>query len=195
MKRIKETRGRQRPYFAVGILLCLCVIGVGAISRNNTQHDRAAERVAKIAELRATLRDKHARANDPARVANAIEKLGREKAVEAIPELIELLTFEKEVNSEMGEFRIVTTGARYPAASALFEIGEATLPALIHVVEAEGEDSLASRNALYSISAIYRKDSDGAVKFVEEAAARASSPEGSRRLLKAAEGLRRTRKE
>lgn len=194
MEGIKKAVRRPLTYLSVGLLLCLCALGVSAISGKNTQYNRPAERAAKIAELRARLRDPQARVGDPERVADAIEKLGRERAKEAIPELIELLTFEREVNTEMGEFRIITLGARYPATSALFEIGEAALPALIGVVETHEEDSLASRNALYSISLIFRNDAAGAVNALQAAAARASSPEEARRLSKGAEGLRRALK-
>lgn len=191
MKTDKKATRRSLTYVIVAALLCLCAVGASAISMS-VQNDKAAERAAKIARLRSVLRDEGLRSADPERVHKAIEELGREKAAEAIPELVQLLTFERQVDTSAGDFHIITLSERYPAAGALYQIGEDALPALVQVIETEGEESVASQTALYDINAILiRKNPADAVSFLEGAAARAASPEAALRLSKAADKTKR----
>jgi hypothetical protein len=191
MKTDKKATRRCLTHVVAAALLCLFAVGASAVAVN-VQSDKAAERAAKIEGLRSVLRDEGLRKSDPGRVYKAIEELGREKATEAIPELVQLLSFEKEVDTSAGDFHIVTIGERYPAAGALYQIGEDALPALVQVVGTEDEDSLAGRNALYSIDAILvRKSPADAVNFLEGEASRAASPEAALRLSKAADKTKR----
>ena len=184
----KKASQHSLTYVTVTALLCLFTIGVSAFSGKNVQSDKAAERAAKIVELRSVLHNEQLRKAEPERVYKAMEELGREKADEAIPELIQLLTFEKQLGPDLGDFRITTPSARYPAVSALYEIGESALPALIEVIETQDEDSVASQNALYSINAILvRKSPADAINFLEGAAARSTSTKAALRLSKAAD--------
>jgi hypothetical protein len=112
------------------------------------------------------------------------------RAVKAIPDLINLLGFRSSYRWEgVSGPHIVrpTSVVHYPAREALIEIGKLALPALLEVVETRDLGSVESRNARYTIRGIFRDEQGKADEFLKEAAARASSPEAKRRLLKALE--------
>lgn len=128
---------------------------------------------------------------DPESVKRQIEVWGRLRAVQAVPDLIKLLGFrywydwEKPVGGMRRIVHPITVGDRYPATSALLEIGKPALPALLEVVETREFNSIESKNVRYTIRGIFRDDPAKADEFFKDAAAKAPSPKASERLLKA----------
>lgn len=142
-----------------------------------------------VDELITILSDEQLRGTEPERVTRAIIRLGEIRSVDAINDLAKLLTFEQTSKSErnavtgFGEDHPTTPLSRYPAASALFQIGKPALPAIIKEIETHESGSLASENAIYTVMMIHRDNKLEAVKYLEEAATKASSSLASERLL------------
>jgi len=134
------------------------------------------------------LHQKDPQQSDPVGVRTAILKLGRMRCADAIDDLIGLLTFRfpfpKE--NEMAMNRPFT-GSRYPATSALTEIGKPALPALVKVIETNDPASLLSKNARFTVRSIFAYRLADGDKFFKEAAEKAATPEAKQRLLKALE--------
>lgn len=139
----------------------------------------------EVKELLTTIRDEQLRQNNPERVIQAITQLGERRGVEASDDLTQLLTFKRSLESDVTQIRSHFDDL-YPARSALFLIGKPSLPALIKAIESHESDSLASENAINTIMAIYQDSPSEGVEHLREAS-KSSSPEGSQRLLKAAE--------
>ncbi len=188
MNRKNQATNRFLIYMPVIVILfCLVAVGASTIARKGAQHNKPDKRAAKVAELRAILHDEQLHKDDPKRVLEAIRQLGDERAVEAVPELVQHLGFERMFTWQEEAIEVITMGRQYPAISALFQIGEDALPALIGFIESNDENSLASKNATYTVFAIFRKQPTEGVKLLENAAARAASPQAALRLNKAAE--------
>lgn len=127
-------------------------------------------------------------------IITAIQTLGRLKAKEAIPELIRYLDFKKEYPTKQPEFidgikidgtelgRTIPLSGIYPAAGALFQIGEPAIPALIAVIGAEESISVKSENALYALQQIFPDDLPKAVAYLEDAILKSRNPSRRRRL-------------
>jgi hypothetical protein len=171
---------------ALGVLLVL-TSACGNAPPSSAQGDTAAEGIEKA---RQALQDPELAQRDPDRVRNEIQLLGRLRAVQAIPDLIKLLGFRYRYRWEReGGPRVMRPASvsRYPATDALVEIGKPALSALLEVVETRGFDSIESRNARYAIRWIFRDEPSKADELFNGAAAKASTPEGKQRLLKALE--------
>jgi len=143
----------------------------------------------KIGPLLDVLRDRDLQKADPTRVETTIREIGQMRCVEAIDDLVAHLTFRSSYGDDKGSLvrlRPVYTGTRYPATSAIAEMGKVALPTLVEVIETNDEDSLRSKNARFTVRAIIKEPAE-IDKFFKEAAAKASTPEGRRRLLKALE--------
>lgn len=183
---------RARMSISVLTLVALLVWVGQALS----QHSREAAKNQDSAQLITVLRDEQLRKREPELVAKAIERLGDIKSVEAIDDLVHLLTFIRNIQPErvgdviVGE-HFITTFGRYPAAGALFRIGKASLPALIEVVETEQADSLAGENAIYTVTQIFRDAPLEGVEYLRDAAAKASSTQAAQRLSDAAKKMKR----
>ena len=124
----------------------------------------------------------------------AIHRVGEMKAAQAISALIPLLTFRRTIEAEnqageavVLEIHLAPPGELYPAINALSQIGQASLPALVKVIQAHDGKSLESENASYTVMAIFRDDPARAVKYLRKAAAKSSEPMASQRLSHAAD--------
>jgi hypothetical protein len=177
----------------VSVLTLLISVGQ-PLSRHKQQS--AAEGQESMQSL-TILRDEQLRVREPERVIKAIEQLGQMKSIAAIDDLVQLLTFKQSFpweNRNLGmveEDHPITPLSRYPAAGALFQIGRPALPVLIKVVEAEETGSLASENAIYTVTQIFRDSPAGGVEYLRDAAAKASSAQAARRLSGAADRVKR----
>ncbi len=172
------------------LMLCVMMFACEDSSRPNTGDEPSAP---TVEDPRRVLRDPDLLRRDPDRVVKAMQQLGERRAVEAIPELTTLLGFrywydwEKERPIRYGGRHYIFIGSRYPATSALFQIGKPALPALLKVVETHHFDAIESRNARYTIRVIFRDEPPQADMFFKEAAAKASTDEAKQRLLKSIE--------
>jgi HEAT repeat protein len=182
-------RGVRHMLTIVGTMALFAVASACAPSRAPDESSAAT-----VENLRMVLQDTELRQREPDRVVKAIQKLGRLRAAEAIPDLVNLLGFrywrdweKKPGPVRMGGRHLIYVGTRYPATEALVEIGKPALPALLEVVETREFDSIESKNARYTIRMIFRGEPPKADDFLKEAAAQASVPEAKRRLLKALE--------
>ena len=175
-------------------ILVILLVGVGAQSVEKPDRQSSVHKE-EIRELLELIRDKELRKVDPDRVIKAIQRLGKMRATEAIDDLIRLLKFRNEKLSSTEVIQDVvivmkqpvTTGGRYPASRALAHIGKPSLPALLRVIERHGIDSLESKNATFAVRSIYRGKPSAASTYLKAAGAKASTPLGAERLLKASE--------
>jgi len=153
-----------------------------------------ASREAEINRLLYVVRNEQLRSSDPQQVIKAIQRLGDMRATEAIDDLTQLLSFRQtfwwERNDGIGvEIQPVTSGNRYPATSALFQIGRPALPALIRVIEVYETDSVESDNSTYAVQSIFRENPSEGVKYLRSAAAKSSTPLTTQHLTVAANRL------
>jgi hypothetical protein len=153
--------------FATGI----SKVGAGSMSRVTPQESREDEIVRLISDLR----DTRVRQDDPERLIKAIERLGDLKATAAIDDLIQLIGFRRTFSWERNDGFVVerqpiTPGNRYPAVSALFQIGKPALPALVQVIEGSESNSIESTNATYAVQSIFRENLPEGVKYLRHAA-------------------------
>ena len=144
-------------------------------------------------KLLIVIRDKTLIETNSAKVIAAIDKLGELKVEKAVDDLAKLLTldrgkqyFDKE-NPPAGG--IITKLTIYPAAGALFAIGQPAVPALLKVIETEESDSLAGENALYVLTMMNAANLERAVEILREKITTAENGEGAQRLLKAAQKI------
>jgi hypothetical protein len=159
--------------------------------------DNAANRRSEeVGKLIAVLRDAEVRKDHPEKVVSAIQRLGEMRATEAIDDLIQLLTFARKFDWEspddkmIVEIQLIHTGNRFPATSALFQIGRPALPALVKVIELDSLGSLKGQNAMFAIQGIFSDDLSGGVKYLEEAAQASSNADSAQRLIQAATQLK-----
>ncbi len=165
---------------------------IGALSLLGASYSpKQMEKGKGVHHMLQVLRDKSLRETAPDKVAEAIRAAGESKVEEAIPDLVDLLTFSVRFHWEredmVNEIQPITIGARYPAAGALFQIGRPSLAALIHVVQHEDPVSLKSQNAAYTLMMIFRERPSDGIRYLLNAAKAAESPEASSRLKIAAE--------
>jgi hypothetical protein len=145
----------------------------------------------EIKKLLLVLRNERLREKEPEQLFEAIKRLGELRAVDAIHDLIKLLTFrrtfewEKDPNHRL--IRPATMYNPYPATDALFAIGKPALPALMEAIAAYDSDSLEHQNALHAVDAIFREEPEEGVRYLKNAAVKATSAEGAYRLEQAAE--------
>lgn len=142
------------------------------------------------------LHDEELRVREPERFTKAIERLGEIKSVESIEDLVQLLTFRRNIEPErigdviVGE-RYISPVNYYPAVGALFSIGKSSVPALTKVIEKEEIGSLASKNAIYTVTQIFRDTPSEGVEYLREAATKTASSQAAQRLSYASEKLKR----
>src|SRR6266849_2644471 len=150
----------------------------------------------EIAKLLAVLRDPDLRKTHPEQVVSAIQRLGEVRAIEAVDDLIELLTFARKFdwespdNKMIVEIQVIHTGNRYPATSALFQIGRPALPALVKVIELDGLGPLRGQNAMFAIQGIFSDDLSEGVKYLEQLAQASANPDSAQHLMQAAAQLK-----
>jgi hypothetical protein len=149
----------------------------------------------ELQTLLATIRDSHLREREPEKVTKAIERLGQMRAAEAVEDLAQLLTFEGRFEWQRAQTRpgvlshLAPDDSLYPATTALFQIGEPALPALVKVLEAHETNSLESTNATTTIKLIFRERPWDGVAYLREAASKSATPAGAQRLYEAAARL------
>lgn len=152
-----------------------------------------------MARVVKVLGDSQERTGDPERVVAAIKRAGELRAVEAVDGLVALLTFaqtfrweqEQEELGVVSHTNTMTTGSRYPAVRALFQIGEPALPALVDHIQDDQTDPLARKNATESVMLIFREAPRKGICYFKAAAAKASSPTAMHWLEEAAESGRK----
>ena len=188
----------MRTYLSLVVLALLSLMTFGG--KAVLEHKQQAANESKkqsidggLEKLLAVLRDGKLRENEPKLVLEAIQRVGEMKAAQAISALIPLLTFRRTIEAEnqageaVVEIHLVPPGERYPAINALSQIGQASLPALVKVIQTQDSKSLESENASYTVMTIFRDDPARAVKYLRKAAAKSSEPMASQRLSHAAD--------
>jgi hypothetical protein len=192
-----KLRIRNSFLLVVAMIVCgLLAAGVRAMSKPNLQNDGRMTREREVSALIATLRDEQMRNSEPEKVADALTRLGRMKAVEAVSDIIRLLDFKRTFDWEdnpqgfINEIQPITAASRYPAIGALFEIGRPSLGALVEVLATQEPGSVVSENALRTLSLIFREKPGNAIRFLRRAADTASSALRAERLSGAAEKLK-----
>lgn len=141
---------------------------------------------------------KHERQGNPEIIFEAIQRLGMIGDKRAIPILIDYIGFERKFEPRQKPYPGTVDHwddpkplpTRFPAISALFGIGKASVPALIGVIEDNPIDSVKSRNALFTIHFIFRDDLSRATEYLVDALNRAISLEKQRRISAAIEKTR-----
>jgi HEAT repeat protein len=173
----------------IRLALAACVIILAAsASAQESKVDKA-----EVAErLHRVVSDKQLRQRDPDLVLEAIKAAGRYRVEQAVPDLIDLLAFRYWYDWEKGPGsgvvsgrHMILVGTRYPATTALFEIGKPALAALLDVVAERQFDSIDSKNARYTVRTILRDRPTDADDMFKRAAEEAKSSEAKDRLLKA----------
>jgi hypothetical protein len=177
-----------RPWLVPVLLLALSTLCGLTSQQARGQCDLQADQVKPLIQV---LRDRELQKKDPDRVRQAITRLGEMRCAAAADDLASLLAFKYRFDWEGTMLRLqpIFTATRYPATSALEEIGEASLPALVNVIEVNTPDSLMTRNAIYTVKSIFRDHPDKAESYLTKAAAEATPPESQSRLRQAAAAL------
>ena len=185
---------KNNPYLlrrALPALSLVIWVWGGAIATADPgTHSRQLQDVGKSKDqLLAAIRDEQARGSEPEKVVSAIRELGNQKAKEAIPDLIRLLTFEdmkyKEPDEITEGFTVIGPSLIYPAAGALINIGPPSLSALVKVIEGNKTGSVESDNATYTVMIIFREDTEQGVNYLREASRYAGSQRARLRLTRA----------
>ena len=184
-------------------LVLIGFLGLAAVSDSRPPTiSEVAGQSSEIEELLKTVRIKTLMQTDPERLVKAIERLGQLRALTAIDDLTELLTFRRTFKGEeiavapgrtiINASHLYSPDERYPAIRrALRAIGELALPVLVRVIETNETGSRASENAAYTVGSIFRDEPAREVNYLSEAAATVSTPEGKNRLLKAVEAAKK----
>lgn len=181
------------------LIVVLLTTSIGLYSQDSTESKQNTEERYRLptkkeleeerVKLLETLSDVELRQKEPEKVFAAIKRAKERRLVEAIPDLIKLLTVREKLWWE-GTGKImqhIPEKGYYPAVSALFVIGEPALPALIEVIEASDENSLESDNALDAVQMIFRTNLREAVDYLRRATALPKSAQGRERILVAIE--------
>jgi|SRR5690348_8053625 len=174
-----------RPRLAVVIFLSVTALCGLTSQQALGQCDLNADDIKPLIQV---LRDKELQKKDPDRVRQAIMQLGYRKCAAAADDLAALLAFKYRFDWEGTHIRLqpIFTQTRYPATSGLAEIGEASLPSLVTVIEENPPDSLMTRNATYTVKSIFRDHPEKAENYLTDAARKATTPESQSRLTQAA---------
>lgn len=179
---------RLRPLLAPVFLLSLATLCGFSSMQAQGQCDLQADEVKPLMQV---IRDKELQKKDPDRVRQAIASLGELRCAAAADDLAALLAFKYRFDWEGTHIRLqpIFTQTRYPATSALTVIGEASLPALVKVIEKNPSDSLMARNAVYTVKSIFRNHTERAESYLTNAAEKATTTENQSRLRQAAVAL------
>ena len=167
------------------ISLLLAMMSLLLLACTTIAQIRPVDRQKEIPRLLSILQEEQIQEQDPARLSDAISRLGYLHAVEATDVLIKLITFkrtyewENQSNADINEPHLVTPAGRYPAISALMRIGNPSLPALIKVIENNDQESLESNNALYTIKLIFIDNPKAGINYLEKSINQAHSVEAA----------------
>ena len=88
-------------------------------------------------------------------IAQALFILGRTHSAQSVPLLLKWITWEK---TSRFKYRLDTPSDKYPAISALFDIGKPAEPFLEEVIRSRESDDASSKNALEAFMSINRDD-------------------------------------
>ena len=190
MQRLKPAGvGGLRPVARAALLLALMGAATHAVGMLGQQS--SISRQEKVEKLLRIIRDRDLQRDDPKQFLAAMQELGNLRAVEAIDDLVGLLTYERDWQRERrpagyeatsGSSPIPYTGRHYLATLALADIGEPALPELIKVIENHDEASLETANANYTVRVILlRHGGRNAEAFFKDAAAKAQTPQAAER--------------
>lgn len=177
---------RRSLLLLVGLFLTCACCSSPALG----QDAHRAKQNEEVARLREVLDDPQLRDSEPERLAGAIRRAGDLKAQEAIGSLIRLLTFRYKSPREQEAEEVgiaIAVPQPYPAVSALFQIGEPALPALIRHIETNDTDPLARRNAAQALMSIFREEPRKGICYLRAAATKAPTPVAAQWLDEAAE--------
>lgn len=197
---IRELAMNTRGRWCIVPMLLLAVLALGGKSMSDLRSPSINESKQQVVDqetmqLLMILRDEQLREREPARVVEAIKRLGEMRSTSAIPDLIRLLTFKRTFEWESQSKEVVTEiqplhiGNRYPATGALFQIGKPAIAALVELINAEEVGSVASENAIWVLTQIFREKLSDGVRYLKDAAANASSFDSKQRLSHAADRL------
>lgn len=178
------------------------LLGYNVSSRSNQQlkeNDMTVKE--KWQSLIRILEDTNLRENSPEKVVAAIQQIGKLKnagaisALDAVPALVDLLDYKKVVEKKSDvdaifEPHLIGPGENYPAINTLFLIGKPALPYLAKAIEGNELESIKSKNALITISYIFREDLSKGIEFLEKAKTETTNPEAKFRIQKAIEATR-----
>ena len=145
----------------------------------------------EIESLLESLHNDSLRRTSPQEIVKAIKRLGEIRAAKSVNDLISFLTFkqifdwEDKTGEAVNEIQPIHTGNRYPATSALGNIGKPALSALLNVVQTQASQTLISENAIFAISVIYRNNPLDGIDYLTQAANKASSKQVKQRLTNA----------
>ncbi len=171
-------------------LLTLAALVAASQIEGNWQTTQSESRDKEIAQFIAIIRDSQLRIEDPNKVVEAINKLGEMKAVSAVDDLVQLLSFRPISEGEFLTGIRTEAEKRFPAMGALFSIGKPALPSLIKIVENFDEQDLMSKNAAFTIVAIFREKPSDGVDYLHQSASQ-SSALGKQRILNLVERMNR----
>jgi len=123
-------------------------------------------------------------------IVNAINQLGEKRYAPAADTLTTYLDFRMPGTENKGHeifiVRIPALGDKYPAATALFEIGKAASPSLVRAIADSSTPELLRDNAVEVLFDVYRENLADAVSVLNRASRSASDAASSMRLWDAA---------
>lgn len=174
-----------RPQLVQALLIALAALCGLTSQQVRGQCDPNSDEVKPLIQI---LQDSELQKKDPDRVRQAISNLGYRRCAAAADALAALLTFKYRFDWEGTGIRLqpIFTGTRYPATGALAEIGEASLPSLVKVIEENPPDSLMTRNATYTVKSIFRDHPEKAEVYLTDEAEKATTPQSQYCLRQAA---------
>ncbi len=121
-------------------------------------------------------------------IVKAIEQLGSRKSSAATTVLVNYLDFERKVPYLPGRpavNRLSWLGERFPAVSALYEIGPAATPAILDTIGSTKTSAIAAENAVWTLVYMFSENPLTTVRLLKDAN-RQSRDTASRELFLAA---------
>ncbi|MCI0535304.1 MAG: hypothetical protein L0Z50_08750 [Verrucomicrobiales bacterium] len=133
--------------------------------------------------------------SDPVQIETAIRELGSLRATEALDVLVPMLDYVAYEHRRSDSWFRTGQGDRYPAVTAVAQIGQPAVPALLKAVVDGDPDSVFASNARWTLVFIFKNDLDEGIRVIEAAAKDSQSARASARLRLAADHLRNTQRE
>ena len=105
--------------------------------------------------------------SSPECVAKALGFLGQFHVQEAIPRMVELLTFEHKVSNPIS---VRTRNQEYPAIGGLAGMGKPAVPALLAAASSSKGDPVVVENVMYAVMTIYSAHPGDGIGILQNAA-------------------------
>lgn len=121
----------------------------------------------KIEYALSIISDKQYLSNDPECVSRALLFLGKFHVQDAIPQMIDLLSYEYKITSPL---RGRTRNEVYPAIAGLAGMGESAVPALLKAIDTSKGDSVVIENIMYAVMTIYVAHPGNGIHVLKQAA-------------------------